>query len=122
MALQRTRNGPVGAGTRDRYVYLVPISQSKGSTGFPVETDGTRFPLWAYKEEMTGQERVLAAQLSAPYTTTWEVDYRPEIDPDLVPVPKAFVLTAEGRRFDIVTAEMIGRKAGVRLSTLARMG
>jgi hypothetical protein len=78
--------------------------------------------MWAYKEEVSGQERFAAAQLSAPYSTKWEVDYRPEIDPDLIEVPKAFVLTAEGRRFDIVAAEVIGRKAGVILSTLARMG
>jgi hypothetical protein len=78
--------------------------------------------MWAHQTDVDGQELFAAAQLSAPYTARWEVDYRPEIDPDLVEVPKNFLLTYEGRRHDIVTAETIGRKAGVLLSTLARMG
>ena len=128
MALQRTSTGPVGAGKRDKFVYLVPVVFSRGTTGFPVETDGTRVGVWAYKQERTaqdmafGKERFAAGQLSSPYTTTWEMDYRPEIDPDLVSVPKAFVLTYEGRRFDILTADVVGRKAGIQLLTLARMG
>jgi len=115
------RQTAMEAGERDRYIYLVPITA--GTTpGFPVETDGTPLGMYASKQDIGGREQFAAAQLSAPYTTRWEVNYRADIDPDLVDVPKAFRLTYQGRGHDITAASMIGRKEGVEILTLARQG
>lgn len=111
------------AGERDRSITLVPVSDSRGSSGFPVETDAAtvnQIALWASKNDLGGRERFVANQLTAPYDTRWEVNYRSDIDPDLVNVPKTFALVYQGRRHDIVSASMIGRKEGVELLTLAR--
>lgn len=116
------RMHPMESGERDRLVSLIPQTQSAGSSRYPVDTDGTAIQLWARKDDVGGRERLAADQLSAPYTTRWEVPYLAAIDPDLVDVPKAFVLEYLGRRFDIQAASMIGRKEGVELLTLGRMG
>jgi len=114
------RMHPMEAGERDRYVQFLPQTESQGSSHYPVMTDGTAIGAWARKDDVGGRERVAAEQLSAPYTTRWEVSYRADLDPDLVNVPKAFVLVYQERRYDITAASMIGRKEGVELLTVAQ--
>jgi hypothetical protein len=113
---------PMESGERDRLIALIPQVESAGASRYPVMTDGTPITLYASKSDIGGRERLAADQLSAPYTTRWEVNYREDIDPDLVNVPKLFKLVYQGRRFDIQSASMIGRKEGVEFLTLARMG
>ena len=120
-----TRYGTTDAGERDRQVTLRPITQSRGGSGFPVETEGDTgdgIVLWACKSDVSGRERFAGGQLSAPYETRWEVPYVEDLDPDLVDVAKAFVLVYQDRLHDIIAASMIGRKEGVELLTLARRG
>jgi len=119
------RTFPGDAGARDKEIQLVPIAQSRGASGFPVETEGAALTLWASKEDIRGNERLAADQMSAPYTSRWEVPYMVEIDPDLVDVPKAFALRYLGRFYDIQQASIIDKarqREGVELLTLARNG
>lgn len=116
------RAHPMEAGERDRLIQLVPQVESIGPSRFPVMTDGTAISIYASRSDVSGRERLVADQLTAPYTARWEVNYRADIDPELVNVPKTFVLVYQGRRHDITAASMIGRREGVELLTLARGG
>ena len=108
------RQHAMTAGERDRRIYLKPVTQGVEESGFPTETDGTAIGLYARKEDISGRERFAADQLSSPYTTRWEVPYRPDIDPDLVNVPNLVLtphiagLTAESNvRVSTMIAERV---------------
>lgn len=116
------RMHPMEAGERDRLVRLVPLTEGVDTEHFPIEEEGTAISVWASKNDIGARERFTADQMSAPYTTRWELAYRSDIDPDVVDVPKAFRLVYQGRTYDIQAASMIGRKEGVELLTLARNG
>jgi hypothetical protein len=69
-----------------------------------------------------GGERWIANQLSAPADTQWEMGYVASMDPDLLDVPKRRRLLYQGRVYDIVAAEMIGRREGIELLTKVKAG
>lgn len=112
---------PSGAGRRDRFITVQQNSDSIGGSRFPVENWTTLRQVWAMKREATGTERFAANQLSAPYDVIWEIPYTSDMDPNdpVVNVPKNRRIVYQGRVFDIVAAEEIGRRRGVLLRTLA---
>lgn len=117
------RRSDARSGRRDRLVTLIPVTQGIGSSGYPTEVDGTdTLALWARKDDIGGRERFSNTHETASYDTRWSVPYLPAIDPDHVNVPKVFVLSYLGRRYDIVQASMIGSNQGVELLTLSRNG
>ncbi len=117
-------NRPVASGQRDRTVTIQSLTETSGSSGFPVDDWATlpTITLDAHKLPLGGLERYTQNQLSAPYDTRWEIPYLPAMDPDLVNVPKERRLIYEGRTFDIVDAIRIGRREGIELLTLAKHG
>lgn len=116
------RTAPLESGERDRLVTLQQLTESTGTSGFPVESWTTLTTWYASKSDVGGREKFGGGQQSAPYTTRWEGNYRADIDPDRVDVPKTRRLVYQGRTYDIVDASMIGRNEGVELLTLARQG
>jgi head-tail adaptor len=116
------RQVPLESGERDRRVTLRRVTQSVGASGFPVDTDGTSVTMWASRADMGARERFLVEQISAAADTRWEVNYRPDLDPELVDVPRTWKLLANGRVHDIVAASVIGRREGIELLTLAKVG
>lgn len=112
------------AGTRDRHVTIqqAPTETSAGSGGFPVEVWTTLASVWMGKMEPSGAEQFRADQLSASLTSWWQMEYRADMDPDLVDVAKTRRLVFHGRTYDIVTGYQIGRKHGIALQTLAKVG
>ena len=111
------------SGRRDRLVQLVPIVDGEDTSGFPTESDGTpEIEVWASKEDMGGRERIAMAQESAPFDSRFILPFSDAYNPNRIDVPKVFALDCEGRRYDIVAAAEIGRREGVELITLARMG
>lgn len=116
------RTVPLESGERDRYVTVQQLTESAGSSHFPVETWTELCRMFMSKIDVGGRERLAADQLSAPYTTRWEANYRPDIDPDLVDVVKQRRLVYQGRVYDITSASMIGRNEGVEFLTLANPG
>ena len=107
------------AGKRDRLVTIQEIVESKGSSNYPVETPSNLAQVWASMKQTDGSERFIAEQHSAPFDTTWDVPYSAQWDPALLNVPKARRIVWNSRVYDIVAAEEIGRKQGVRLMTLS---
>jgi len=111
------------AGQRDQLVTIEQVTDGVDAEGAPKETWTTlvsQMPVARY--EVQGWERQRADQLSARYDARWEMNYRIDMDPDLVDVPKARRLVCRGRTHDIVAASIIGRKAGLELQTIAKVG
>ncbi len=116
---------PMEPGERDKAVLIQQRSatDAAGSSGFPVETWTTLHArVFMRKEDLKGNERFQASQLSAPFTTRWEMGYREDMDPELLDVPKLRRLVYQGRIYDIVEASQIGRREGVELMTVAKAG
>lgn len=110
-------------GERDRAVTIQQMAPSSGTSRFPVETWTTLVTtVWMRKLETKIDERFKAAQLSAAADTQWEMGYRADMDPELVDVPKTRRLVYGGRVFDITSASMIGRREGIELLTIAKVG
>lgn len=113
------RQIPMESGERDRYITIQQLTESKGSSGFPVEAWTTLVQMFAMKQDMNATERFRLDQLAAKSDTRWEINYRADMDPDLVDVPKSRRVLYQGRVYDIVAASQIGRLEGVELMTLA---
>lgn len=113
------RQTPMEAGERDRYITIQQLTETIGSSGFPVETWATLVQMFAMKQDLGATERFRLDQLSAKADTRWEINYRADMDPDLVDIPKARRVVYQGRVYDIVAASQIGRLEGVELITLA---
>lgn len=111
---------PMEPGERDRAVTIQHLTESAGSSGFPVETWTTlKTPVWMRRLDASPRERFQAGQLSAPLDTQWEMGYRADMDPELVDVQKKRRLIYQGRVHDITGASQIGRREGIELLTLA---
>lgn len=113
---------PMGAGLRDRSVTIEQVADSTGGSGFPVETWTTLTTVLARREDASGRERFTEGQLTAPFDARWELPYSADWDPELVSVAKVRRLVHRGRIHDIVHSEIIGRRRGVLVLTLARQG
>jgi head-tail adaptor len=109
-------------GQRDRFVTIEQLTESVADSQYPVETWATLSTAWMYKRDASMTERFKAAQVSAAFDTQWEMDYRGEMDPDRVDVPKTRRLRYLDRVYDITGARVIGRREGIELLTLAASG
>lgn len=108
------------AGETDRAVTVQQLTEEAGTSHFPMETWTTLLPVyWLSKKPVSGRERFVADQLSAPFDTRWRGHYVASLDPELVDVPKTRRIVYQGRVHDIVDAQQIGMREGVELLTLA---
>lgn len=110
--------GGVSVGTLDREVTIQQLTESKGTTGFPVESWTTLEVEQASRRDLTGDERFRSGQLSAKTHTLWTIHYREDMDPERVDVPKKRRLSYAGRSYDIIAAVQIGRNEKIELTTL----
>jgi hypothetical protein len=117
-----TPRSAVAAGKRDRLVQLVPRVDATGADRFPADTDGTPISLWVSKEDIGGRELIRMNQETAPFDMVFVLPFGDAFNPNAVDVAKAFEVEYVGRRYDIVHAAEIGRRDGVELLTLSRMG
>lgn len=112
----------LSSGQRDKDVRIEQRTTSKGATNYPVETWTTLIALeWMARTEQRANERFAATQESAATETSWEMDYRLEMDPDLVNVPADRRLVYLGRVYNIIAATTIGPKLGIELLTVAKV-
>lgn len=122
--MPRGFNAPMEPGERD---WTITIQQRQASddavddSGTPEETWTTLVTMPAAKYDVSGQEKFAAQQLSASYDTRWEINYRADMDPELVKVAKYRRILHRSRVHDIVDASMIGRREGIKLMTLAKV-
>ena len=114
------------AGARDRLVTIQQVADSSGESGFPVETWTTLATMYASRKELrtavANEDMRPAGMLSARFETEWDLPYRADIDPEIVNVPKVRRLVYEGRVHDILHAQVIGRRRGVKVHIVSSMG
>ena len=126
MAFRDLQHGgivPMDPGQRDRAVTIQQLTEGLGDNGFPTETWTTLVsPVWMRKRDLRMNERFQADQLGAKIDTEWEMGYRADMDPELVDVARTRRLLYQTRVYDITGASLIGRREGVELSTLAKVG
>lgn len=108
---------------RDRAVTIEEMTESKGSTGFPLESWSTLVEnYWCSKHDRTGQERFAVGLQTSPMFTNWVGSYRADMDPELLDVTKLRRLVYKGRQYDIIAAKQVGMKESIEYQTIARMG
>lgn len=121
-----TRRGYFEPGLRDRVVTIEQRSATDTAdvaSGEPTETWTTLVSgMPVAKTDVTGWERFRAEQTSARFDTRWEMNYRADMDPELVDVPKTRRLVLNGRVLEIVACAEIGRREGIEILTLAASG
>lgn len=112
------------SGQRDKYVQIQKGVAGKGASGQPIVTWTDLIAVWMRKADVSGQERLAAAQLQASVDSEWEMPYVSTMDPELVDVPKARRLSYQGRVYNITRAVLGDRPEGrsIRLWTLATSG
>lgn len=103
-------------------VTIQALAESTADSGFPGEDWPTLCLAWMSQAPGRGQERYAAGQLSASAETRWQMRWVPSMDPDSVDVAKKRRLLYQGRVHDITSASMIGRREGIELLTLAKVG
>jgi head-tail adaptor len=117
-----TRRGAFEPGLRDRIVTIEQRSatDSADAGGVPTETWTTLVAsMPAAKTDVSGWERFRSDQTAARCDHRWEINYRVDMDPELVNVPKLRRLVVNGRVQEIVAASEIGRREGIELLTLS---
>lgn len=113
---------PFDAGARDKWVTIEAKTATRTTSGYPGSTWATLATVAMSRKGGAADERITSAQPAAMLTFTWGCPYRPDMDPDLVDVPTLRRLLYRGRRYDIKAAELIGRRRGVELLTIAASG
>ena len=110
-------------GKADRWITIQQRSTADqaDSSGTPNEVGEWTTLTGSYAEKIVigGRERFTAEQRSAPYDTRWRIGYRSDMDPELHDIAKIRRLTYQSRIYDIVDAQLIGRREGVDVMTLA---
>jgi head-tail adaptor len=111
-------------GERDRQITVQRLTETTGTSGFPVEDWTTLTPLtfFASRQDLTSSERVRMDQLSAKADARWEIPYHADMDPDLLSIPKVRRVIYKSRVHDITGASIIGRNEGIELLTLQKAG
>ena len=119
-----SRPQPVSIGDRDVLVTVEGAVEETAPTGFVVETFAPLArPVWARREATGGSgEPYSADQLSEREVRIWTLPYRTDLDPDLVDVCKLRRLTYAGKVFDIVAAEVVGRRSQIRVTARVQGG
>lgn len=114
--------GPLEPGARDRIVTIQQRSATDevGTTGVPIETWTTLVAqMPAERTDLAGRELYRTGQLLGVVDTQWRTNYRRDLDPELMDVPKVRRILHNGRIYDIVAAEVIDERRGLQFMTMA---
>ena len=107
----------ISSGKMDRSVTIQSVAEA--ASGYPTETWSTLAVEWMEKETASGSERFATGQVAAQIQTVWRMNWRADMDPDSLDVPKTRRLVFMGRVFDITEACEVGRRQGIELTTVA---
>lgn len=110
------------AGQRDRAITLEQLTETVGPSRFPIETWSPLATEWAARDDDGGSEAFAAHQTGATADVRWTIRYRADCDPERLDVAKVRRVVAEGRVYDILAANQIGRRQALELRTRAKVG
>lgn len=110
----------LSAGELDREVTIQQLTESIGGSNYPIESWSTLVStVFMSRRDMRGYEIFKSGGLDAAANTVWQMQYRDDMDPELVDVQKTRRLLANGRSYDIVAASVIGFREGIELVTIS---
>lgn len=105
------RMKPIDPAELSKKIVIEQLTEGSGASGLPTESwtnlVGGDGGVMAKKEDLRGNERFQASQLSSPFDTRWLIWYREDMDPDLLDVPKTRRIVYQNRRYDIVAAQNV---------------
>lgn len=113
--------GALEPGHRDRWITIEqrpPVDETDPSGG-PVEAWTPLVSMFASKADVEGRERWQAQQMASAVDTEWAINYRADMDPELLDIPTLRRIRYQGRTHDVIHAVHLGRKDGIALLTLA---
>lgn len=115
------QRGGMEPGDRDLQITIMErtASDEVDEVGTPIEVWTPLVTMPASKKDLSGEERLQAAQEAASFDTEWEINYRADMDPDLLDIPTLRRVVYKNRTYDIVHASHRGRKEGIVLQTIA---
>jgi len=117
MRYRRDRSA-AGAGARDKWVTLQALTEGESDSGFPTEDEWSDLATVAMaREDLEAVERARTAADIALGTTSWQMAYRADMDPERIDVPKLRRLQYLGRAYDILAAQPVGRHRVLELIT-----
>lgn len=120
------RKSPMDPGERDRRITLEqrPVEDTADTSGVPIDGPWTTLAsdVPAAKSGISGYERFKADQLSARADVRFEIGWREDMDPNTLDVPKLRRIVHDGRTYDITSGDEIGRRDGIELMAMARVG
>ena len=117
----------IDTGQRDKHVTIQQLTESRGSSGFPVESWTTLVSVFMAREDVGGdvssrRERFVADQQMAIADTRWTLLFRDDMDPEAIDVPKTRRLLYRGRPYNITAARPVGRRDAIELLTQSSVG
>jgi len=117
----------IDTGQRDKLVTIQQLTESRGASGFPVESWSTLATVYMAREDFGGnvagrRERFMADQQMALAETRWTLLFREDMDPELVDVPKQRRLRYRNRTYNIAAATPVGRNDSIELLTQSSVG
>ncbi len=105
------RMKPIDPAELSKTIVIEQLTEGSGTSGLPTESwtnlVGGDGGVMAKKEDLRGNERFQASQLSSPFDTRWLIWYREDMDPDVLDVPKTRRIVYQNRRYDIVAAQNV---------------
>lgn len=111
----------IDPGARDRSIVVQsrPSTDAVDASYAPVDTWSDLCTMWALKRRASGGERNRLGQTTVAAIDVFEVNYRADLDPEQLNVPKLRRILFNGRVYDVIDAEVVDRRDGIRLYALA---
>lgn len=117
---QSRRRQELPSRQRDRVITIRQLTDGIGEGGEPVSTwTNLVVNMPASRLDISGQERFRSGVESASVDTSWEINYRADMDPELIDVQAKRQIVANGRIYDIRSARQSERRKLIELVTLA---
>jgi head-tail adaptor len=109
----------MAAGERNRIVTIQQLTETVGVSEFPVEDWTTLVAAMPVsRQELSAREAMAQGQVAAGQQVRWEMNYRLDMDPELIDVPAKRRLLVQDRVHDILSASVIGPgRAGIEVIT-----
>jgi head-tail adaptor len=118
MRYRRLARASAAAGARDKWVTIQALTEGESDSGFPTEDEWADLATVAMaREDLEAVERARTEQDLALTTTSWQMAYRADMDPERIDVPKLRRLAYLGRHYDILAATPVGRHRVLELLT-----
>lgn len=123
MPISRRLARTVDHGKRDRIVTIQQRStEAVDAVGAPNPHGGWTTLVAAmpvFRQDVMGAEKFVNSQTAARLDARWEMNYRADMDPEVVDVTATRRLLAGTVVHDIVQASVLGRREGIEVFTIA---